>query len=51
MRTMFSLILVGVLAAGFQLYASITYGAYLGLLLVSLLTPLLDRVFRQRPLV
>jgi Na+-translocating ferredoxin:NAD+ oxidoreductase RnfD subunit len=44
-------LLVGVLAAGLQLYASISYGPYLGLLLVSLLTPLLDRVFRQRPLV
>jgi Na+-translocating ferredoxin:NAD+ oxidoreductase RnfD subunit len=43
--------LVGVTAAGLQLYASISYGPYLALLLVSLLTPLLDRAFRQQPLV
>jgi electron transport complex protein RnfD len=44
-------LLVGVLAAGLQLYVSIFYGAYLGLLIVSVLTPVLDRVFRQHPLV
>jgi Na+-translocating ferredoxin:NAD+ oxidoreductase RnfD subunit len=43
--------LIGVLAAGLQLYVSISYGPYLALLIVSLLTPGLDRVFRQRPLV
>jgi Na+-translocating ferredoxin:NAD+ oxidoreductase RnfD subunit len=44
-------LLVGVLAAGLQLYLSVAYGAYLGLLIVSLLTPALDRLFRQRALV
>jgi Na+-translocating ferredoxin:NAD+ oxidoreductase RnfD subunit len=44
-------LLVGILAAGLQLYASISYGPYLALLIVSLLTPLLDRFFRTRPLV
>jgi Na+-translocating ferredoxin:NAD+ oxidoreductase RnfD subunit len=43
--------LVGVLAAGLQLYVSISYGPYLALMVVSLLTPLLDRLFRQRALV
>jgi Na+-translocating ferredoxin:NAD+ oxidoreductase RnfD subunit len=44
-------LLVGVLAAGFQLYLSIGYGPYLALLIVSLLTPLLDKTFRARTLV
>ncbi len=44
-------LLVGVLAAGLQLYVSISYGPYLALLIVSLLTPALDRMFRQHPLV
>jgi Na+-transporting NADH:ubiquinone oxidoreductase subunit NqrB len=44
-------LLVGVTAAGLQLYVSISYGPYLALLLVSLLTPTLDRITRQRPLV
>ena len=44
-------LLIGVLAAGMQLYLSISFGPYLALLLVSLLTPLLDRMFRQHPLV
>jgi Na+-translocating ferredoxin:NAD+ oxidoreductase RnfD subunit len=44
-------LLVGVLAAGLQLYVSISYGPYLALLIVSLLTPLLDRLFRPHPLV
>jgi electron transport complex protein RnfD len=43
-------LLVGILAAGLQLYVSISYGPYLALLIVSLLTPLLDRVFRPHPL-
>jgi hypothetical protein len=33
------------------LYLSVSYGAYLALLLASPLTPLLDRWFRPRPLV
>jgi Na+-translocating ferredoxin:NAD+ oxidoreductase RnfD subunit len=44
-------LLVGVLAAGLQLYVSIAYGPYLALLIVSLLTPWFDRMFRQHPLV
>lgn len=44
-------LLVGVLAAGMQLYVSISWGPYLALLVVSLLTPALDRMFRQHPLV
>ena len=44
-------LLVGILAAGLQLYVSVSYGPYLALLIVSLLTPTLDRLFRQRPLV
>jgi Na+-translocating ferredoxin:NAD+ oxidoreductase RnfD subunit len=44
-------LLVGILAAGMQLYLSISFGPYLALLIVSLLTPMLDRMFRQHPLV
>ncbi len=44
-------ILVGILTAAMQLYASVSFGPYLALLLVSLLTPLMDRFFRPRPLV
>jgi Na+-translocating ferredoxin:NAD+ oxidoreductase RnfD subunit len=44
-------LLVGILAAGLQLYVSVSYGPYLALLIVSLLTPLLDGMFRQHPLV
>jgi Na+-translocating ferredoxin:NAD+ oxidoreductase RnfD subunit len=44
-------LLVGILAAGLQLYVSISYGPYLALLIVSLLTPLLDKFFRTQPLV
>lgn len=44
-------LLVGIAAAGMQLYVSISFGPYLALLIVSLLTPLLDRMFRQHPLV
>lgn len=49
-RAVFS-ILVGVLTAVMQLYASVSFGPYLALLLVSLLTPMMDRFFRPRPLV
>jgi Na+-translocating ferredoxin:NAD+ oxidoreductase RnfD subunit len=44
-------LLLGVTAAGMQLYVSISFGSYLALLIVSLLTPLFDRMFRQHPLV
>lgn len=44
-------IVVGVAAAALQLYLSVSYGAYLALLLASPITPLLDRWFRPRPLV
>jgi Na+-translocating ferredoxin:NAD+ oxidoreductase RnfD subunit len=49
-RTLYAL-LVGLLSAGFQLYASVAIGPYLGLLMASLLTPTLDKWFRPRPLV
>jgi Na+-translocating ferredoxin:NAD+ oxidoreductase RnfD subunit len=44
-------IVVGVAAAALQLYLSVSYGAYVALLLASPLTPLLDRWFKPRPLV
>lgn len=44
-------IIVGVLCAGFQLYFTVAEGPYLALLLVSLLTPTLEKWFRPRPLV
>lgn len=44
-------LLIGILAAGLQLYLSIAWGPYLALLIVSGLSPLLDRFFRQHPLV
>ena len=44
-------LLVGILAAGLQLYVSISYGPYLALLIISLLTPLLDRHLRPHTLV
>jgi Na+-translocating ferredoxin:NAD+ oxidoreductase RnfD subunit len=44
-------LLVGLLAAGLQLYVSVSYGPYLALLIVSLLTPVLDGMFKQHPLV
>lgn len=44
-------LLLGIVAAGMQLYVSISFGPYLALLIVSLLTPLFDRMFRQHPLV
>jgi Na+-translocating ferredoxin:NAD+ oxidoreductase RnfD subunit len=44
-------IVVGAAAAALQLYLSVSYGAYLALLLASPLTPLLDRWFKPRPLV
>jgi len=43
--------LIGVLAAGFQLYLSVSLGSYLALLLAGFLTPALDRVMVSKPLV
>jgi electron transport complex protein RnfD len=42
---------LGALAAVLQLYLSVSYGPYMALLLASLLTPMLDRIYRPRPLV
>jgi Na+-translocating ferredoxin:NAD+ oxidoreductase RnfD subunit len=44
-------ILVGALAAVFQLYLAVSIGPYLALLCVSLLTPLIDDLFRPRTIV
>jgi electron transport complex protein RnfD len=44
-------IMLAVLASALQLYVSANVGAYLALLAVSLLAPLLDRLFRPRTLV
>ena len=44
-------VLIGVAAAALQLYLDVSYGAYLALLIAGLLTPLLDRMFKTRPLV
>jgi electron transport complex protein RnfD len=43
-------ILLGLAAAAFQLYISVANGPYLALLIVSVLTPLIDRRFGVRPL-
>jgi len=43
--------LIGILTALFQLYASVSYGPYLALLIASLLTPTFDKLLRPRPLV
>jgi electron transport complex protein RnfD len=44
-------ILVGILAAVAQLYLSVSFGAYVALVIASPLTPVLDRWLRPRPLV
>ncbi len=49
-RTIFAL-LVGALSAICQLYASVSFGPYLALLFVSLLTPTFDKWFHPRTLV
>ncbi len=49
-RTIYA-ILIGVVAAALQLYLDVSYGAYLALLVVSLITPMLDSSFRPKPLV
>jgi Na+-translocating ferredoxin:NAD+ oxidoreductase RnfD subunit len=43
--------LIGILAAMFQLYASVSYGPYMALLIASLLTPWFDKWLRPKPLV
>jgi Na+-translocating ferredoxin:NAD+ oxidoreductase RnfD subunit len=49
-RTIFS-ILIGVLAAVFQLYVSVSFGSYLALMGASLVTPALDKYLLPRALV
>jgi Na+-translocating ferredoxin:NAD+ oxidoreductase RnfD subunit len=49
-RTVFALTL-GVASAAVQLYVSVSYGPYLALLIISLLTPELDKWFRVKPLI
>jgi Na+-translocating ferredoxin:NAD+ oxidoreductase RnfD subunit len=44
-------VMIGLLAAVFQMYVSVSIGSYLALLLVGMITPLLDRWFVSRPLV
>jgi electron transport complex protein RnfD len=44
-------ILVGLLSAVFQMYASVAIGPYVALLITALLTPTLDRAIRPRTLV
>jgi electron transport complex protein RnfD len=44
-------VVLGALAAVLQLYLSVSYGPYMALLVASLLTPLLDRFYRPKPLV
>ena len=44
-------LLIGFLAAILQLYVSVSFGPYLALLIVSLVTPTCDKMFRPRPLV
>ena len=43
--------LIGILTAMFQLYASVSYGPYMALLIASLLTPWFDKWLRPKPLV
>jgi Na+-translocating ferredoxin:NAD+ oxidoreductase RnfD subunit len=49
-RTIYAL-LVGAAAAALQLYVDVSYGAYLALLMIGMLTPIFDRVFKPKPLV
>jgi len=44
-------VMIGVLAAVFQLYVSVAFGSYLALMSASLLTPTRDKWLRPRPLV
>jgi Na+-translocating ferredoxin:NAD+ oxidoreductase RnfD subunit len=49
-RTIYSLV-IGALAAVFQLYVSVSFGSYLALMAASLLTPALDKWIRPSTLV
>lgn len=49
-RAIYALI-IGLLCGAFQLYFTVAEGPYLALLIISLLTPTLDKWFRPRPLV
>ena len=49
-RTIYAL-LAGILTATAQLYADVLAGPFIGVLAASMLTPLLDRMCRPRPLV
>jgi Na+-translocating ferredoxin:NAD+ oxidoreductase RnfD subunit len=42
---------LGVLSAVAQLYGSVAFGPYVAMLLISLASPRLDRLFKPRPLV
>lgn len=44
-------VIAGLLTAVFQLYASVSYGPYLALLIASLLTPTFDKLLGPKPLV
>jgi NQR2, RnfD, RnfE family len=44
-------LLLGLLCAPAQLYGSVAFGPYVALLLVSLASPVLDRLFRPKPVV
>ena len=44
-------VLIGASAAALQLYVDVSYGPYLALLMIGMLTPILDRLFKPRPLV
>ena len=44
-------VLIGLLAAILQLYLSVSFGPYLALLVVSLVTPTCDKLFHPKPLV
>lgn len=48
-RTVFA-IAVGILTAAMQLYVSVSWGPYAALLLIGLLTPVVDWLFKPRPL-
>ena len=49
-RAVFAIAL-GLLSAAMQLYASVSMGPYIALLIIVLLTPTLDRIFKPRPLI
>jgi Na+-translocating ferredoxin:NAD+ oxidoreductase RnfD subunit len=49
-RTIYA-ILIGAMTAALQLYVNVAFGPYLALLMASLLTPAMDRLFSPRPLV